>query len=78
MKPVDTTFKCTCGEKLILRERFVSRKRFVVMFGCRRCRCYVIFTEDRLRKYFSDEFDWRKLTKDLYDAYLEAREYVCS
>jgi hypothetical protein len=79
MKPVATTFECLCGERLILREKRVSGKRFVVMFGCRKCRCYVVLTEDRVREYFSsDELAWSKLMKDLYDKYLEAKSYICS
>ncbi len=78
MKPVTTTFRCLCGKRVVIREKLV-RKANVVMFGCKKCQCYVILTEDRLREYFSsDEFDWRKLMKDLYDTYLEAYEYVCS
>jgi hypothetical protein len=76
MKPnvrVVTEFRCLCGRKLVLKE--VSN---VLMFGCPRCSCYVIVTESKTRPYYySGMFNWRKLMKDLYDSYIEARRYIC-
>lgn len=48
------------------------KKRFIIMFRCPKCRYYIILTGNRVKEYFSDGFDWKKLMKDSYNAYLRA------
>ena len=50
-----------------------------VMFGCPRCQCYVIVTENKVREYFyGSVFSWRRLMKDLYNTYTSAKRHVCT
>ncbi len=71
---VVTNFRCPfCKKRLVIKEKGV------VMFGCPRCDCYVIVTKDKIKPYIYDNmFNWKKMMKELYDAYLEAREYICT
>ncbi|MFZ8808417.1 MAG: hypothetical protein ACO2PN_09970 [Pyrobaculum sp.] len=68
-----TTFRCTCGKRLVLLEEVGT-----AMFGCERCQCYVIVTNSRIKQYrYSGMFNWRRFMKDLYNSYIEAHRYVC-
>ncbi len=70
---MSTTFRCP-----FCRKRLVIKEKDVLMFGCPKCQCYVIATENRLKEYiYLDKFDWRRFIKDLYAAYIEARRYIC-
>jgi DNA-directed RNA polymerase subunit RPC12/RpoP len=74
-KTVKTTFKCLhCSRKLVIEETMG-----VMMFGCPRCQCYVIVTENRVKEYvYGSMFSWKRLMKDLYNAYKTARQHICS
>jgi hypothetical protein len=69
-----TTLKCICGRRLVIEEM-----PDVTLFGCRACQCYVVATNSKIKPYsYGNVFNWKKLMEDLYAAYLEAREYICS
>ncbi len=71
---VVTNFRCPfCKKRLVIEEM-----QNVLMFGCPKCQCYVIVTENRLKEYvYLGRFSWRRFMKDLFVAYIEARRYIC-
>jgi len=77
MEGVVTTYRCKCGDRLVLRN-LVRKGVNVLLFGCDRCQCHVVITDSHLRTHlYGNFFNWKKFLKNAYRTYVEARSGIC-